>query len=360
MRVLQIVPSLPPSVSGVGDYASVLGRAMEGKCQIESVFAVANPQREFVSKTTDSPVLALRHSPEAVAQAAGEFDRVLVHYVGYGYEKRGCPFWLVRGLKAWSKSPPVRGLSSGKRLVTMFHELFAFGPPWRSSFWTHPAQRWLCRKLALLSNGCVTNLAHSRDALQRLRRQEDVTQLPVFSNVGELATLPVSANRARRLILFGSESWRRLAVTRDLPALNAACDILRISEVLDIGPGTVGQSKVSAGWRVMGALPASEVSRWMTDATAGFLSYPSHCLGKSSIFAAYAAHGLLPVLPARCLMENCDGLRPGEQFVTSNQLGTGTVSMTERVQRNIFDWYQNHNVAVQAECFGRLLAGGSD
>ncbi|MFZ4728709.1 MAG: glycosyltransferase family 1 protein, partial [Pseudanabaena sp.] len=68
---------------------------------------------------------------------------VLLHYVGYGYAKRGCPVWLVDGIQRWKNLYPDR------LLVTMFHELHASGtPPWTSSFWLSPLQKNLVTRLA--------------------------------------------------------------------------------------------------------------------------------------------------------------------------------------------------------------------
>src|SRR5437879_828476 len=146
MEILQIVPRLPPTISGVGDYSFLLAQELRRAHDIETRFIVSDPSwedsteraengnRKVESELDGFPVYRLqRRSADQllfVLSAAGMAPTVLLHYVGYGYEKRGCPFWLVNGLEAWRKA------QSSRRLVTMFHELFASGPPWRSSFWT--------------------------------------------------------------------------------------------------------------------------------------------------------------------------------------------------------------------------------
>ena len=71
---------------------------------------------------------------------------VILHYVGYGYEKRGCPLWLIRGLESWKRNHRVH------RLLVIFHELYAAGSPWQSSFWNSPVQRWITGRLARLAD----------------------------------------------------------------------------------------------------------------------------------------------------------------------------------------------------------------
>ena len=110
----------------------------------------------------------------------------------------------------------------------------------------------------------------------------------------------------------------------------------------------------------MGALPANEVSDWMRKSLAGFVSYPSHCLGKSGIFAAYAAHGLVPVLPRRCVGSDRDGLMPGKHFAIAEDLGLEAMSRVQILSEAACDWYQGHRVDAQAEQFYNCLSGTSE
>ena len=47
--------------------------------------------------------------------------------------------------------------------------------------------------------------------------------------------------------------------------------------------------------RRLGVLPAAEVGELLGSSLAGFVAYPAYFLPKSTIFAAYCAHGMLPV-----------------------------------------------------------------
>src|SRR5258708_4405092 len=146
-RIIQIVPRLPPSISGVGDYAFLLAGELRRAHGIETTFVVGDPdwknaenlkaemlKTEFeldgfkvfcVNERRAEELLRLLSQPETPST-------VLLQYVGYGFEKRGCPAWLVNALREWKHG----AASEIRALVTMFHELYARrGAVWTSSFW---------------------------------------------------------------------------------------------------------------------------------------------------------------------------------------------------------------------------------
>lgn len=348
VKILQIVPFLPPSMSGVGDYALILAQGLRERSGIQTTFAVSHWDAETGVKIDGFPIVYLEHTFPKLLDLLRSFDAVLLSYVGYGYEKRGCPLWLKQGLVAWKKECP------GSFLLTFFHELYAFGKPWQSSFWTHPLQKSICRSIARLSNEVVTNRIASAEILGKMRGCKDVRHLPVFSNVGEPPELLPFKSRKRRLVLFGGEGWRRTALGQDCEALKAACRHCEITEAVEIGPGSTGIPVLGMEWRQLGPLPAAEVSGWLSSSLVGFLCYESSYLEKSGIFAAYAAHGLVPVLPDRCDYPNTLGLGKGRHFLTA-----GTERFDEDTLRaisaNVFAWYQSHSIPRQIEMFGDLF-----
>src|ERR1051326_8361469 len=170
--LVQVVPHLPPTISGVGDYALWLAEELRGAHDIDTRFVVGNPKWSGPPEVNGFPVFKLESRAakpfaQLLAQTAspvvpssrGPVVPLLLHYVGYGYQKRGCPFWLARGLEAWRREQGMR------RLVTMFHELYASGPIWASSFWTSPFQRGLAASVARISDRCWTNRRVSADEL---------------------------------------------------------------------------------------------------------------------------------------------------------------------------------------------------
>jgi hypothetical protein len=336
VRLLQIVPRLPPPTDGVGDYALALGRALE-TAGISTTFLV--PASALSTRT-----------PAALAEAVAAWvdgekgeSAVLVHYVNYAYARRGCPRWLVEGLMRWRRD------ETRLRLIGLFHEVYASGPPWRSSFWLSPVQRRLAADLARTGDRLVTSLELYRDLLSRWVATEKVSILPVFSTVGEPATSIPLADRPRRLVVFGGSGTRARAYGEHGGALAAACAALRIAEILDVGPGleTAGLGPAPATVanvpvRCLGALPAAAVSALLADSLAGFIAHTPAFLGKSTVFAAYCAHGALPVA-ARRAPEDTRIWTPEDD---ADHQATADAAAA---------WYAGHSLSRQVGAFRRLL-----
>ncbi len=244
MRVLQIVPHLPPPYEGVGTYAAALAGELAGADR----FLVGDPPG---AGGGNGAAAVSARTAAALLEGIGEAGTVLLHYANYGYQARGCPAWLVAGMARW------RG-----RLVTLFHEVHASGPPWRSSFWLRPAQRRLAAALARRSDALVTTLDLYAGLLRPWTGGREITVLPVFSTVGEPPAVPPFGERARRLVVFGGAGVRGRAYGPFLPALARAARALAAEEIWDVGPPL--PLPAAAGGvpiRPLGVLPAAEVRR---------------------------------------------------------------------------------------------------
>src|SRR3954447_6479635 len=116
--VLQVLPHLPGSYDGVGDYALTLAERLRDDHGLVTVFAVAGETsvNERAGFQVLSGLTSLSYAP---------CHHVVLHYANYGYHTRGVPRALVKVAKE------RRGRIPG-RWVTIFHELYASGPPWRS------------------------------------------------------------------------------------------------------------------------------------------------------------------------------------------------------------------------------------
>jgi hypothetical protein len=291
---------------------------------------------------------------------------VLLQYVGYGYEKRGCPVWLARGLSAWSRGKPNAEAGRQKvdlefqhstsshhperRLLTMFHELYAFGPPWSSSFWTSPVQKWIAKRLANASDGCRTNTKMFADVLLQMspRHADSLATFPVFSNMGEPKNPPPLQQRKRQMLVFGSAIWRRKIYMDHIEALTRACHILRAEKIVDVGEPTGIKPNVALPVEEMGRQPALTVSRWLGESMAGFLTYFDDSLAKSGVFAAYCAHGVLPVLASRSVSDP-DGIRADNEYLSALDMQE---HITETEMQAVADqaqaWYRRHSLAATA------------
>lgn len=355
-EILQLVPTLPPPPEGVGTYALALAGALAEHCGIASRFVVCDPGWRGAASVGRYPIES-RQASDLVraieaAQADGTTSVLLAHYVGYGYAERGCPVWLVDGLERWLDCDP------NHRLVTQFHEVWATAPPWRSSFWLWPLQRWLVKRLARRSRALVTSLESSAAAITALRPGGELSVLPIFSTVGEPENVPELGERAARLVLFGGAGRRARAYGSLRPLLEAVCRACEVEEVVDVGPPVApGADLAGRPIRQLGVLPATEVSRVLLTARVGFVACPSRVLAKSTVFAAYAAHGLAPV----CAWPGRRGDDPSTAagcapFLPAREAPHGFgFERLETIAGAAHAWYRDHRLEHQAATFARLL-----
>jgi hypothetical protein len=323
----------------VGTYAEALAEALAERFGIETRFVVGDPAwsggmdgaRPVQGRTATDLLAALDDGPA---------DAVLLHYANYGYQRRGCPLWLAEGL--------ARGR---RRIVTLFHEVWASGPPWRSSFWLLPAQRRLAAMLARRSMALVTSLERYGEMVRPWAQGREIVVLPVFSTVGEPAEAPPFGERARRIVVFGGAGVRGRAYGRFLPALAGAIRALAAEEVCDVGPPVPLPAEIGGvPVRPLGVLPPGEVSALLLGSAAGFLAYPPAFLPKSTIFAAYCAHGALPV----CAWDR----HPRDGAPAAGQHYWAGSGDPQAIAAAAGDWYAGHSLERQAETFRRLLADG--
>jgi hypothetical protein len=356
----QIVPTLPPPVEGVGAFALTLASALERLEGLETRFVVGDPRWTPGGGAGHRCEALPSHSSDALAEAldvraggedGGRTAAVLAHYVNYGFQRRGCPLWLVRGLERWRRQDPAR------RLVTVFHEVYAFGPPWRSSFWLFPFQRLLARRLLAASDGAITSLERYVGRLGRPAPNEGVEVMPVFSTVGEVASPSKLSDRRRMLVVFGGRGVRERAYGPFLRGLEQVCTKLGIEVVHDVGPPTAATPGRVAGRRVErhGVLAADAVSALLGGAFAGFLAYPPGFLPKSTIYAAYVAHGVLPVCAWSGGNSRAPGPRVPQFWVPTESISSGLSGELQAIAAAAHTWYQGHSVGRHATLIARML-----
>jgi hypothetical protein len=274
-------------------------------------------------------------------------DSVILQFSGYGFAKRGAPLWLLRELENRRKSIKTLGI--------FFHELYAFGPPWTSSFWLSPVQRHIARCLAEMSDFWMTNQEASAQWLRRFAGGKPHAVLPVFSSMGEAPKF--SPERMQKIVVFGSAGLRQATY-------NAAGDALFLwarresLEVHDVGPliEDAGVSELLRGHQVVqhGRLEANEVSRLLEDAMFGIVAYPVHCVTKSSVFAAYCAHGVCPVWISQNHGQ-ADGLVAGQHYLSGVPSQSVEPAMAMSIGQAAWGWYQPHRVACHVETLKRLM-----
>lgn len=354
MTVVQISPTYPPDISGVGDYAALLAMELRDAGQsLETL--VAGTAGWSVAREGE---VAMLDRPDAAALAAALTDarKVLLHFSGYGYARRGLCRWLVDGLALW------KSVSENRRLVTMFHEVYATGPIWRSSFWTAGAQRRIARDLTRLSDAAFVSSKGGHDQLRPLCETLPLEVLEVFSNVGERASYRSLFERPPAAVVFGGPSRRR-QVYEALNATNAqAAEILRyvgVEKILDIGP-PIDCPEATLGCRIetLGPLPADDVSTYLDEARIGFVNYRRDKITKSGIAAGYFSHGVLVVNTQRegyypdNLVEGVHVVDLGSPFDVSQDFDVIAAAGWKR--------YKRHDLHVTAKKICTALALGSE
>jgi hypothetical protein len=312
---------ITPGPGGVFDYAAKLADGLQA------------PAVEF-APTTDT--------------SGWSGDMLLLHYSNYGYQKRGVPTWLPEHVRALRKRFKVFGV--------VFHELYAFGPPWRSAFWLSLTQQRIARDMLRQADFWHTN---REVAVQWLlgasgSRPMPHRMLPVFSNVGEppLADTP----RDPVIAVFGGSSSRAKAYAWKGGEIYefARRHGLRIH---DIGPplrdGALTKRMAREGVVVHGLLPEERVSAMLSAARFGVVEYGPFETSKSGIFAAYAAHGVCPILLWR-LYDSHDGLQPGVNYAAGfgalDALGGGDLDAhATQIGRAARHWYEPHRVDAHVD-----------
>jgi len=352
-QLLQIVPRMAPGQDGVGDYGLTLARELRRRYALDTTFVGGAPNWQGASEVEGFRVLnASGQSGAGLARLlkglTSKGSTVMLNYVGPGYDRNSCPFWLLRGLKDWKMD------RQQCRWITMFHELYSEGPPWTRSFWSNPVQRHIAAGIARISDVVVTSVGVMEKRLQEmvpvLRGRIDC--VPVFSNVGETEDSLATVHRKPWLAVFGSAGWRTRAYREFGRNLEAVCDALGVEQLIDIGPPLDFSPELSVVVKMCGRLDAAEVAGWLRQCRFGFVTYPSAWLGKSGIFAAYCAHGCIPLAPPECRqteieiggavpVQYCDVVFPSADWPS--------------LQRRVHDWYWPHSLQNQARRYIELF-----
>ena len=339
-NVLQLLPRAPGTLDGVGDYALTLARALRRQHGIGSVFIARETQGEAVESF---PVFPLADFSKARA-AQETCDGVILHYVNYGFQKRGVPVTLVDLLKQLRRE-------CGSALLVIFHELFATGPPWRSEFWLRPLQKKIARRLAELADARLISCESMRQQLEKLSPNLSAVVRPVTSTWGEpeLRDAQLRGRDPRRWIICGGTAL----VERSLGSF------LKMRFPPELAPHkllVVGGAQ-NPHVRALLNAPASFTAEYFPDVTPecaapmfraaafAWLDYfsssrvPADVLLKSSTFLALCAHGIVPVLPTVRGAIAIDGDALPGPFTASKMPDASERGATAVA---IYQWYHRH------------------
>jgi len=375
MNVISIVPRLSPAIDGVGDYAFNLARQLRQDFAIGTHFIVGDPtwagERKLEGFSISQVPMRSTETLLSLLQAYSDATTVLLHYVPHGYAKKACPFWLIKGLEQWKNS------IDHPKLITMFHELYAFGLPVlntgvqlerngirivaNSDFWLAPVQKSLASRLACLSDRCLTSRQGYAEIVSRFSKKQhsSISILPIPSNIGEPEEILPLAMRHRQLVIMGQQKNRLRVYQKAQTELKQICDTLEIERIVDIGPSIDLKQHSINGVPIveLGRQPAAKISEILSSSIAGFLSYNPSFLAKSGIFAAYCSHGVLPI-NYRGNNSSVDGLIAGKHYWFPSRQSAVLDSLEDfqTIANHAFKWYESHNLSIHAKVFVEQIA----
>jgi hypothetical protein len=353
---------VPPSVCGIGDYAWGIAQRLRDEHAVQNSFLSAGTDWAKPVGDTEFPVFRL---PELNAKALvefveareHEFQAVVLHMSPYGYQKRAVPFWLASGWQQLSQMP------GQPRLITMFHELYASGSMRSSAFWLQPLQKWVLRRVARASDGLRTNRQGYADWLQGISglKTAQVEVMPVYSNFGEPEVLPSWQERDAAMALFcwGIHSGESLEVVVRKAA--AHCQRFGLKRLHLIGcKQELEPDQAQVEYVRHGFLEASALSRLLLSCRMAYTAYSPEHFGKSTLMAAFAAHGLIVISQGR-QASLPDGLTDGVNILNESTLlqpGIPDVTRLEVLGAALRRWYDCHSLRENAESLMRQIEGG--
>ena len=357
MKVIQLVPHPPTHFGGISTYSLKLAEALFQEHGIFTEFIIYESSFQnfpipIETEIKGFPITILsEETPKGCLSLLTEqnFPAIILHYHQPASGRFSSLYWLLKGLQlatALHKFP----------LIVIFHELsLTFSV--RNIKIFHPLRLLAGRGIARTADTIVTASAGFQDLVSKWVKHP-VKCLSVISNIGEPENVPILEERKRRMIIFGREYSRERVYKKYLREVLLCCENLKIEEIYDIGsPGVKLPNLNEIRIVDIGEQPPEVVSQLMLTSLAGFFDY-SHCpgdLGKSGIFAAYCAHGLIPISSVYNPSEST-GLSLNKHYVIANeQLKNMDYIHLQSIADNAFNWYSNHNIAEHTKIFATSL-----
>lgn len=331
-EILQIVPRAPGSREGVGDYAELLANGLREE-GYRTTFVAAQPtEREDVLSPLDSISDAQWREHPAAA--------IILHYVNYGYHSRGVPRDLPGKVARLQKL-------SGARLITIFHELYAAGSWRQSAFWLQPLQRRIVRRLAQTSKVCVVSSDVLANQLRQLAPAAPVIVRPVVSTFGEpsLSAEQVRGRDPQRWAICGGDELIARSLRSFSQKFSGSAELFVIGGTDRPAARQLLHGRESISAHFLPNVDAAVASEALSFCAFGWIDYFEHAnavtaaILKSTAFAAFYAHAVVPVFPkpASAIALEGDAL-PGP-FSLQN---LPSESERPQVAQAVYDWYRLH------------------
>ena len=348
--MLVIVPDFPPNIDGLGDYAYLLANQLRENGYVYEInFIVAgNLSYSFTEHDGFSIRTLKKQKADSLFHLLEKINTnfIHLHYVSYGYAKRGTPVWLYLGLKKWKQRKE-------NVLITTFHESYATSTrPWTSSFWNQWLQKLLCKRIMQLSDHAIANRLANGEILKRFSPQKNITILPVFSNMGEPVSITPLIQRKKQMVVLGSAANRKYTYAKYSNEINMICKKLSIEQIIDIGIAIDIMPEFNIPLIQKGPMARNEISNILSESYVGLMgAYGAEYFARSGVFAAYTSHAMLVIALNVNISRKEDGLIVNKHFVTQD-LSDEDFSL---ISRSGYEWYSQHNIKSQTEAYQKIF-----
>lgn len=310
-RITQVASQLPPVINGVGDFCFNLWEHWP-RPRPDWRFLVCDSVEATRRAWAGDRASCMTPNAEGIRSGleAADTELAVVQYVNYGFNPYGKPLWLPPGLADWKQRGPRR------RLVVMFHELFAIGPIYRKAFWIQPYTRGLVRDLLRLADGWITSCSEHENKLLHEFHADPArgTVIPIGSNIPVIVPVDFrrepDVNGRWKVVVFGLANTRLRALENHRRLLVTLARQKRLQSITLLGKKEGSPKNLSrlaaiqtavgpdVAWEEHADLEPGAISKILVHQDFGLLTNSPETLTKSGVCAALTMHGVIPVISA--------------------------------------------------------------
>lgn len=318
LDMLVVVPRTHTSYCGLKDHADVIKAGLED-LGLDVEIRMWRPKS-----------LILRNTP------------ILLEFTPLAYSRFGLSWPLLLEVLRWRLN--------GCRVITYFHELpFPNGTGIKKQLAVY-LQHAYCSLLAAASAHSLVNQQQGWRWLRLLCSSKRLSFLPTCSNVGESDWVLAPGNRSLQVVVFGSPGKRRHAHAL-VASLGGYWRLFGPQvQVIDIGEPLDLPSELVLEVKILGSLPSAEIHGHLLASRFGFFYAEPNQFSKSGVYAAYCAHGVIPIIShgapghPSCYLTPEDIARHSQRFLNP-----------EAVWRSSRQWYKQFSASVAAKTICELV-----
>ncbi|MEQ8385846.1 MAG: hypothetical protein RH949_26160 [Coleofasciculus sp. A1-SPW-01] len=364
MKIIQLITRHPSFPGGINQYSLILAEQLWNRHNIFTHFLgysdLENPKIESHEVTVNgfpSTNLFYKESTDILEVFSSLLtegvEAIIFHYIPKAS-------WLLKCLHFLKKKYRFQ-------LVVMFHDGI-YVPRGIKKNISYEIRQFLrkdnspnssARELTKIADTILTTTYRYQMIISKWVKYP-VICIPIYSTIGEPQSTPPLVKRSRRMIVFGKPYLRKRVYEKAINQLVESCYKLEIKEINDIGPLRDSACEVIlpklSGIDVVeiGEESSVKISQIMLTSLAGFIDYDPSYLSKSSVLAAYCAHGLIP-LCSRYTESASDGLELNQNYLCCHKFDKLDCSQLQYIADSATAWYRNHDIKTTTDIFASIL-----